>query len=314
MTKTKVLIAHAKGEEALAEQLAGPIRAAGYDVAHEGTVLVGESVVAEASKLLGLGVPVILCGTVRAVGTKWGRLVVSAARRHAGVRIFVVQMEEEADVDTVSFDEAVARYWQDSAKAEQDLITALRKYYPPDADPQQNLRVHDLESRYRELALKACDIIDLANLPEDDRHLASRELELRRLYVALWMRVEIQAGDDVDDKTLAALEKRRAVAWGGGGRDNDGESRVSLGERLQASRRLVVLGDPGAGKSTLLRWLASAYLLRLKNDPDWGDLPDIASLPDTGWLPILIRCRDLPPQADTLDDMLYHSCVGRVRR
>ena len=46
--KTKVLIAHAKGEEELAEQLAVPIRAAGYEVAHEGTVLVGESVVAEA--------------------------------------------------------------------------------------------------------------------------------------------------------------------------------------------------------------------------------------------------------------------------
>ncbi len=305
--KTKVLIAHAKGEEELAEQLAGPIRAAGYDVAHEGTVLVGESVVVEASKLLSVGVPVILCGTVRAVGTKWGRQVVSAARRHAGVRVFVVQMEEEADVDTVSFDEAIARYWQDGAKAEQDLIAALLKYYPPERDPQQNLRVHDLESRYRELALKACDIIDLANLPEDDRHLASRELDMRRLYVALRMQLEIQAGDEVDEKTLEALEKRRAMAWGDGGRQSDEESRVSLGARLQVAKRLVVLGDPGAGKSTLLRWLATAYLLRLQNDPNWRDLPDIASLPNTGWLPILVRCRDLPPNANTLDDMLLHS-------
>lgn len=307
MMKTKVLIAHAKGEEALAEQLAGPIRAAGYDVAHEGTVLVGESVVAEASKLLSAGVPVILCCTVRAVGTKWGRQVVSAARRHPGVRILVVQMEEDADVDMVSFDEAIARYWQDSAKAEQDLIDALRKYYPPERDPQQNLRVHDLESRYRELALKACDIIDLANLPEDDRHLASRELDMRRLYVALRMRLEVQAGDEVNEKTLEALENRRAMAWGDGGRQPDEESRVSLGERLQAAKRLVVLGDPGAGKSTLLRWLATAYLLRLQNDPNWRDMPDIASLPDTGWLPILVRCRDLPPNANTLDDMLLHS-------
>jgi hypothetical protein len=49
----------------------------------------------------------------------------------------------------------------------------------------QALQSYDLEARYRDLALKACDIVDLANLPEDDRHLATRELELRRLYVAL---------------------------------------------------------------------------------------------------------------------------------
>ena len=307
--KTKVLIAHAKGEEELAEQLAGPIRAAGYDVTHEGTLLVGESVVREATKLLGEGSPLVICGTEKAMGSRWTRKLAEAARVAPGTRLFAVQMEEDADVEAVSLHEAIACYWKNPAKAEQDLVAALRKYYPAERGLQQNLRVHDLESRYRELALKACDIIDLANLPEDDRHLVSRELELRRLYVALRMRLEIQAGDEVDDKTLEGLEKARAVAWGGGGgwRDDDGESRVSIGERLQVTRRLVVLGDPGAGKSTLLRWLASAYLLRLKSDPDWCDLPDIASLPDTAWLPVLIRCRDLPPHADTLDAMLYHS-------
>lgn len=308
--KIKVLIAHAKDEAGLAEKLAEPIRAAGYDVAHEGTVLIGESVVSEASKLLSEGVPVVLCGTVRAVGTKWGRLVVNAARRHLGVRIFVVQMEEEADVDIVAFDETIARYWQDNIKAEQDLITALSKYYPPESDLQQSLRIHDLESRYRQLALKACDIIDLANLPEDDRHLASRELELRRLYVALRMHQEIPFGDGVVDKSFETLESRRRSTWSDDGRrDDDNEKKpVSLGERLQTARQLVVLGDPGAGKSTLLRWLATAFLLRLQNDPNWRDLPDISSLPDSNWLPILIRCRDLPlAAADTLDDMLYHS-------
>ena len=63
--------------------------------------------------------------------------------------------------------------------------------------------------------------------------------------------------------------------------------------RLAQSHRLVVLGDPGAGKSTLMRWIATAYLLRLNADPDWQKLPDVAALPDTDWLPILIRCRDL---------------------
>nr|VFJ50653.1 MAG: NACHT domain-containing protein [Candidatus Kentron sp. FM]VFJ50815.1 MAG: NACHT domain-containing protein [Candidatus Kentron sp. FM]VFK10354.1 MAG: NACHT domain-containing protein [Candidatus Kentron sp. FM] len=313
--KTKLLIAHARGEENLAERLAEPLRAAGYEVAHEGTVMVGASIVGAASKLLGEGAPVILCGTVRAVGTKWGRLVINAARRHAGVRIFIVQMEEEADVEMVSFDEAIARYWQDPAKATGDLIAALEKYYPsadsgtdPITDARHRLQQQDLEARYRQLTLAACDIIDLANLPEDDRHLATRELELRRLYVALRLRLEIAIGDEPDDERLKQLEARRAESWGEAGRRNDDEEdRVSLGERLQKAKRLVVLGDPGAGKSTLLRWLATAYLLRLKNDPEFTALPDVASLPEDNWLPILVRCRDLPPEADTLDLMLFHT-------
>lgn len=195
MKKTKVLIAHAKGEDDLAEQLAGPIREAGYDVTHEGTLLVGESVVREATKPLGEGSPLVICGTEKAMGSRWTRKLAEAARATSGTRLFAVQMEEDADVEAVSLDEVIACHWKNPTKAIQDLIAALRNYYPPDHNPQQNLRVHDLESRYRELALKACDIIDLANLPEDDRHLASRELELRRLYVALRMRLEIQAGD-----------------------------------------------------------------------------------------------------------------------
>ncbi|HYN77568.1 MAG TPA: NACHT domain-containing protein, partial [Lamprocystis sp. (in: g-proteobacteria)] len=304
----KVLIAHAKGEERLAEQLAGPIRAAGYEVSHEGTLLVGESVVREATRLLGDGAPLVFCGTTSAMGSRWTRKLAEAARANPGTRIFAVQMDPDADIEAISLDEIVACHWKNPTQAADQLVAALRKYYPPQGDAQQALRANDLESRYRALALKACDIIDLANLPEDDRHLASRELELRRLYVALRMRLEVQAGDEVDDKTLEAMERRRATGWGGGSRgDAEKDSRFSLGERLGAVRRLLVLGDPGAGKSTLLRWLATACLLRLQAVPDWRDLPDIASLPDTDWLPILIRCRDLTAEADTLDAMLRHA-------
>lgn len=305
----KVLIAHAKGEEALAEKLAKPIQTAGYEVAHEGTVMVGDSVIAEVSKLLAEGCPVVFCGTVKAMGTKWAKQVANAARIHPGVRLFVVQMEEEADTDSISFDEKIACHWQDAHKAESDLVAALRRAYPPQSDAGQTLYANDLESRYRELTLKACDIIDLINLPEDDRHLASRELELRRLYVALRMRPEVKAADEVEDEALEAVEVRRMSTWGGKvSQENDEEKKlVSLGERLAVAPRLVILGDPGAGKSTLLRWLATAYLLRQQNAHGWDELPDIASLPNTGWLPILIRCRDLPPHADTLDAMLGHS-------
>ncbi len=299
--KTKVLIAHAKGEEKTAELLAEPIRDAGYDVAHEGTVLIGDSIIGEASKLLAQGAPVVICGTVRAMGTKWAKQLANAARAHDRVRMFVVQMEEDADVEAVSFDEAIAQYWKDPKKAQCDLLAALNKYYTPDSRFDQIPRATDLEARFRDLTLKACDIIDLANLPQDDRHLATRELELRRLYVPLRVR-ETSAQSGQDGRT--GRENQRSYDSAD---ELDPAKRVSVGEQLKELRRLVVLGDPGAGKSTLLRWVATAFLLRLKQDPDWRNLPDLATLPDEEWLPILIRCRDLPPETATLNDMLYHS-------
>lgn len=166
------------------------------------------------------------------------------------------------------------------------------------------------EERYRELALESCDIIDLANLPED-RHVAAKQLELRRLYVPLRVRVERLHEDETAEAQLEAVEKeRRAYRWGQTKEDSTSEhdldSRLPVGERLAAARRLVVLGDPGAGKSTLLRWIATAYLLRLKNDPDWELLPDVQTLPDEFWLPIYIRCRELTERElrGALDDFL----------
>jgi hypothetical protein len=110
--KTKILIAHSRGEERAAEKLAGPIRAAGYDAVYEGTLFIGDSLIAEVSKVLTQGASVVICGTVRAMGTKWVKQVANAARRHAGVRLFVVQMEEDADVEMVAFDETIAQYWR----------------------------------------------------------------------------------------------------------------------------------------------------------------------------------------------------------
>ncbi|UCH97131.1 MAG: NACHT domain-containing protein, partial [Candidatus Aminicenantes bacterium] len=86
----------------------------------------------------------------------------------------------------------------------------------------------------------------------------------------------------------------------------DDKNRVPAGERLAKSGRMVLLGDPGAGKTTLIRWIATAYLLRLKQDPAYKDLPDVATLPGKDWLPIVIRCRDLDESCKTgsIDDVL----------
>ncbi len=305
--KWTVLIAHAKGEDDLAERLAGPLRDAGYGVTHEGTVLVGDSVVGETEQALSSGQPLVLCGTVRAVGSKWARKLVNAAHTRASGPVFVVQVEEEADVESLALGGKVALYYQDPATAIQGLVESLNRYYPLDAESDDAPRQYNAEQRYRELALESCDIIDLANLPENDRHVATRKLDVRRLYVPLRVRVEAASGVEAGEGELEAIEKRRAAAMrAGAGAESE---LVSIGERLGKARRLVVLGDPGAGKTTLTRWLATAYLLRLRQSPDWQDLPDVATLPEEDWLPVIIRCRELDRSAvgGTLEDVLRHT-------
>ncbi len=308
----QILIAHAREEEALAAKLAAPLEAAGYTVVSEATVMVGESIMGRFANVLETGGPVVFCGTARAAGSTRAKQFVRAAQNKGGVRVFVVQMEDDdADLNMLALDGKIARYWEDPSLHE--LISALQVYFPldPAAGPQE-LPGELIERRYRALALEACDIIDLANMPQD-REITMRKLELRRLYVPL--RVQLESGEGTDEEHIfAALEQQR-LAWRGGPGGKEPSiapqrrERVPLGSRLAAARRLVVLGDPGAGKSTLLRWIATAYLLRLKGDPDWRELPDVATLPDADWLPVLVRCRDLDQHClnGALDDVLSHT-------
>ncbi len=183
--------------------------------------------------------------------------------------------------------------------------------------PADTHRLQAAEQRYRDLLLETSDIINLANMPEQDRHIAQRQLELRRLYVPLRVLVEVSISHEKDeldqtDKMWESLEQRRATSLRGPlkeEQERDKRKRYSIGERLEKARRLVVLGDPGSGKTTLTRWIATAFLLRLKNDPDFKELPDVATLPDVDWLPIIIRCRDLDGTClgGSLDDILKHT-------
>lgn len=168
-----------------------------------------------------------------------------------------------------------------------------------------------IEERYRQLLLDSCDIVTLANLPEQDRHLAMRPLELRRLYVPLHVWVDFHIGEDSKESEWEEIEKRRATSLGAHFSPRPmrrEKERAPVGERLTRSRRLVVLGDPGAGKTTLTRWIATAYLLRLKGDANWRNLPDVNTLPDADLLPIIVRCRDLSANclSGVLDDILRH--------
>ena len=88
-----VLIAHAEGEEAVAESIAVPLRQEGYEIVHAGTIFVGESFAEQASRILAAGSPLIVCATIRALGTVWAHRLVNAAKSYAATRVFVVQIE-----------------------------------------------------------------------------------------------------------------------------------------------------------------------------------------------------------------------------
>ncbi|MBI3492643.1 MAG: HEAT repeat domain-containing protein [Acidobacteria bacterium] len=155
---------------------------------------------------------------------------------------------------------------------------------------------------YCDKALAAWDIIDLSNLPEGDVQIATQQLLLRQLYMPLRIEVGPTKRGEGDDTALARLEEQREtrrhreaghLLSDEPDRSNRTKPRSPVGERLGASRRLVVLGDPGGGKTTMLRWMATVYLLRHKGDAAFSQVPDTDTLPNQPWIPVLIRCRDL---------------------
>lgn len=200
--------------------------------------------------------------------------------------------------------------WVAKAKGGRFPFTLPRAADKPPPPPETQERRHArAAARYQELLLKSCDIVNLANLPEQDQHIAVRQLELRRLYVPLSVMVE-PVSDAKAEQAFDNLEARRAAVLGRGElRVVGAQQRAAPGERLKEAKRLVVLGDPGSGKTTLTRWFATAFLLKLKNDPAWEKMPAAETLPETPYLPVLVRCRDLDGAVckATLDDVLKHT-------
>lgn len=127
----RVYVVHAEGEDEFAEFLARPLREAGYDVTHDGTVLVGDSLVDEAMRAISAGSAIVVCGTKRAIGSEWAHRVVKASYAGEGrTQVFVVQMEEGVYVKQLSLHTKVARYDVDPATALEQLVTALGAHFP----------------------------------------------------------------------------------------------------------------------------------------------------------------------------------------
>ncbi|MEV8437509.1 tetratricopeptide repeat protein [Actinosynnema sp. NPDC051121] len=135
MDRQPVYIVHAEGEESQAELLAHPLREAGYDVTHNGTVVVGESLIGSAMRAVTGGAPIVLCATARATGSAWAHQIVNAGHADGPTRVFVVQMERQAYVEHLALRRKVARYCDDPTAAVRDLLTALAKHFPPTTRP-----------------------------------------------------------------------------------------------------------------------------------------------------------------------------------
>jgi len=177
-----------------------------------------------------------------------------------------------------------------------------------------NFEKNTSESRYRSVffkkyqsaLLRQCDIISLSGLPEADRNLAIQKLLLRQLYVPL--RVSIYSDNDIAVNDIE-VERENLKAYNAGRASNYFVSRhpEPIAKLLERAPRLVVLGDPGSGKTTMLRWLATACLLKLNNDPELNSLPDVETLPEGDLLPFIIRCRELEEKGFSFEDIIRQS-------
>jgi len=215
-------------------------------------------------------------------------------------------------VDNLIFEDSKLARWRhhlglQALKEDHDEMLRRLREQDGEFSPQ---RVEEALAKFYANTLKACDIIDLAGLPEDDRHLAMQDFVLRQLYIPLRVKLEgkLEEDDyDIDEEHLQEMEDRRrkqrldAAGRCPGTENSATDDRIAVAEILRSNTRAVILGDPGGGKTTLMRWFATAFLLRLKDDPNLKELPDAATLPDTAWTPILVRCRDLPHDAHRCD-------------
>lgn len=131
VSQQRIYVLCAEGEEELAEQIAGPLREAGYDVTHAGTVAVGDSQIWSVTNLLMTGAPLVVCGTMKAVGSNWANRIAFAAHSNGDNRVFVVQMDGRAHIKQLAVETKVARFDLDPAQGIRDLVSALRQRFPP---------------------------------------------------------------------------------------------------------------------------------------------------------------------------------------
>src|SRR5262245_55386106 len=84
-----------------------------------------------------MGGPVVICGTAKAVGSKWLRKIVAHVQgpNAPGIpRVFPARMEVDADLESIGFGVRVAECATDLGRGVAELGAALRTYFPNSDD------------------------------------------------------------------------------------------------------------------------------------------------------------------------------------
>ena len=194
------------------------------------------------------------------------------------VPVFVLQMEQEADVQSTAFDTIIGRYWQDSANAIVELALALDNFYnttlPTRRAPHEPY--FDPETR-----------VYLEKLRE------SRDQE------ELYVHVPLAGETDVStEATLAKIALPRAFIFASDLDDDKSTSRKerfvlkSIEEALELhKKRFVLLGDSGSGKSFSLLVIRDKLARNVTNGV-------------TSRLPLIIDLGTVREHPTTLGDIL----------
>lgn len=132
-----VYVASHPDEPEVLDRLLPALIDAGFTPHHYHTTKVGGAPLEDAMRFLQLGVPMVVCATYRSIATRWIGLLATAANSLPQSRVFVVQMNEDLDMDRLSLTRVVADYWRDPGGALHSLCEALADTYPPDAPPSE---------------------------------------------------------------------------------------------------------------------------------------------------------------------------------
>ena len=113
-------------------------------------------------------------------------------------------------VDNVVFEDGKLARWRHhlglvAIRENQDEILRRLRENGWKYEPQ---RLREALDHYRDVMLEVCDIIDLAGLPEDDRHLAMQDFVLRQLYIPLRVEAEPKADEETQEAGVSGLGYR----------------------------------------------------------------------------------------------------------
>ncbi|MBO9202084.1 MULTISPECIES: hypothetical protein [Niastella] len=293
--KQKILIAHARGEDTLAEQLAAPLIKEGYEAVHIGTIAISESIIEELSKCLTEKTPVLFCATYKAVASKWARHLVNAARNIPGVRVFALQMDEEVYMEQLILDEKYGKYWENPTYTMNELKEALRKYYPIDGSTNSGIIMQAALNNYYAEIRKRYQRLDLDSLTPRQKS-DYLEVQLRSVYVEQHVR-DNPPPVDFPPEILERLQKNNEFEQGELPEDIALEDVKRVSDVYYkkpprpvldilsdvVNQHVVILGDPGSGKSTLTRFIILS-LIDVTQDSKIGN-----AFPD--YLPLLIELK-----------------------